>query len=343
MEELRKRQQEVLEIIVNKYIQTVNPVGSKVIAECFRDQLSPATIRNEMHSLETMDYITHPHTSAGRVPTDKGYRYYVDRLMRMSQIDPKDAEFIENEYRNQMDNMETLIKRTSRILSTLSHQAGIVSFPMFEELVFKQVELTLLGKRHLLVVWMTENGFVQDRVIDMTEEIPADEIHRLNNFLNDELKGLVLRDIKFYLAHKLEEAHDSLREIYEKACALVLSSFPQVSMNEICVEGSHYILEQPEFQNLEKSKQLFRVLEEKNEFAHLMNINLSQNGVQISIGIESQCDSIRDCSFVAAQYFMKQRPVGKIGILGPRRMAYRRVVAIVDYLAGRFGEILEQW
>ena len=229
MDQHKKRKQEVLGMIVDTYVKTISPVGSLTIAKGFREELSSATIRNEMQDLEALEYITHPHTSAGRVPTDKGYRYYVNHLIPDSRIDLRHMEFIDQEILRQINNMETLIERTSKILSTISEQAAIVSFPSFEDLVLKRIELTSLGRQSLLIVWVAENGFIQDRVIDMYEEIPEEDLEHLNRFLNQELKGMLLSGARDHLTQKLAEAHDSLHKLYETARKIVSAGFPELS------------------------------------------------------------------------------------------------------------------
>jgi heat-inducible transcriptional repressor len=343
MDDLKNRQGKVLGCIVETYIRTISPVGSKLVAQSFKQEVSPATIRNEMHDLETQEFITHPHTSAGRVPTDKGYRYYVDRLMPESKISASDVHLIEKECQHRVENVETLIERTSRILSTLSAQAGIVSFPIFEELVLRRVELTALGRQCILVVWVTENGLIQDRVVDMKEEIPELELKRLSHFLNQELCGMFLSDINAYLIQKLEHAHDSLHELYETARQVVLNSFPEMPSQRFHLEGSHNILEQPEFQDWGKSRQLFKTLSEKKVLADLIGLNQKNSQIDIQIGAEHQCGEMWDCSFVTAPYFVRDRFVGRLGILGPRRMSYGRAVTLVNFMAARLGEILEEW
>jgi len=343
VEELKKRQKEVLGIIVDTYVETVNPVGSKAIAQRFHDQFSSATIRNEMQNLETLAYITHPHTSAGRIPTDKGYRYYVDHLMSEPKVNDQDLKQIDEEYKSKMLNMETLIKRTCRILSTLSFQAGIVSFPLFEELTLKRVELTSLGSHYIHVVWLTENGFIQDRVVDMKEEISEEDLLRLSRFLNEELRGMLLHDIDSYLKGKLENAQDSLRQLFVMAQTIISSGFPKAHLPDFHVEGSHHVLNQPEFRDWQKSRQLFTALDQADWLADVMENTVRAPGVRVRIGTENACPDLWDCSVIMTHYSVQQRPVGTLGILGPRRMSYQRLVSLVDHVAQRFGEVLEQW
>ena len=343
MKELTDRQKNVLRIIVSTYVKAASPVGSRTISKFFHDEISPATIRNEMHELEEREFIKQPHTSAGRVPTDKGYRYYVDCLMPETKVAPHVATLVAREFRNEMDNMDMLIERTSRILSTLSEQAGFVVFPSFEHLILKRIELARMARQHLLVVWVTENGFVQNQVIDMKEEIPDSELLRIGNFLNCELQGVLLEHVKDFLAQKMSEAQDSLRSLFQTAASIISESFPRLGQKRLALEGSRYILEQPEFRNWEKSRQLFRMLESKESLVHLLDQSSEREGVHVQIGVEHHCADIWDCSFVSASYRMNQKTLGTLGILGPRRMPYDRVISLVDLVSRRLGEVLEQW
>ena len=343
MDDLRQRQKDVLRMIVSTYVKTVNPVGSRTIAQYYQNEFSPATIRNEMHDLEEREYISQPHTSAGRIPTDKGYRYYVDHLMPESKVPVHAAALVAREYREHMDNMEALVERTSRILSTLSEQAGFVVFPVFEELTFKRVELTSLGHSRLLVVWVADNGFIQNRVIDMKEGIPEVELERINRFLNQELSGCLLAEVESYLTGQLERASDTLKNLYRAASSIVRDGFPKTLERKLSVQGSRYILEQPEFKDWEKSRGLFKVLDSKESLVDLCHVKTGHTGVRVQIGSEHQCDDIRDCSLITAEYWVNQKPTGMLGVLGPRRMRYDQTISLVDFMSRRFGELLEKW
>ena len=340
---LTERQKNILRIIVGMYVKTVTPVGSRNISKFYQNKLSPATIRNEMHDLEERGLIKQPHTSAGRIPTDDGYRYYVDHLMNEVVVPPHLTTLIAREFRDRIDNLETLIEKTSKILSSLSEQAGIVIFPMLEDLTVKRIELTLLAKKHLLVVWVLSNGVVQNKVVDLNEEIPPLEIERVGRFLNNELSGLPMSDVMRHLEDKFVEAKDALRSLSRNAHSIVRESFPVPGQRRLSLQGSRYILDQPEFQDWEKSKRLFKTLEEHKFLMDLVQSNLDDDGVRVQIGLEHHCQDIWDCSFVTARYCVNKKTVGALGILGPRRMPYERVISLVDHMSRRFSEALEQW
>src|SRR3989338_6949488 len=241
-----------------------------------------------MHDLEEQAYITQPHTSAGRVPTDKGYRYYVDHLMPEPKVAPHVAALVAREYRERIDNIETLIERTSKIISTLSEQASLIVFPTFEELILKRIELASLGRQHLLVVWVTDSGLVQNQVMDMKEDIPVEELARISRFLNQELTGMLLAEVRPYLVENLQRTQDSLLTLYQMAHPIVSESFPKTKQKRMAVEGSHYILEQPEFQDWEKSRRLFTMLETKGVLSDLVCGDSNCPGVRVQIGLEHQ-------------------------------------------------------
>ena len=341
MIDLTSRQNDILRIIVSVYIKTVTPVGSRNISKFYQDALSPATIRNEMHDLEEKGYIKQPHTSAGRIPTDKGYRHYVDHLMLAVALPPHVVALVAREYRERMDTVEILFERTSKILSSLSEQAGLVVFPTFDGLTLKRIELTQLGVKHLLVVWVMSNGFVQNKIID-SHDMPAIDLERINRVLNEELGGALMLEVRDRLTDKANVQH-SLQRLYQSAQMIVRESLPNAQIRRMALEGSRFIFDQPEFHDWEKSRRLFKTLEEKEFLTDLLQTGSNHEGVSVQIGVEHHCEDIWDCSFVTAQYRVNQKVIGSLGVLGPRRMPYERVISLVDYVSRRFGEALEQW
>lgn len=339
--DLTDRQNDILRIIVSLYIKTVAPVSSGTIAKFYHDALSPATVRHEMHDLENQGFIQQPHTSAGRIPTDKGYRQYVDHLMHETTVPPHVAVLVAREYRERMDNVETLFDRTSKILSSLSEQAGLVVFPTCDGLTLKRIELTQLSNKHLLVVWVASNGFVQNKIIDL-HSIPAADLERINRALNEELSGVFMSQLRDRLTDKLG-TQNSLHGLYQSAQVIVNESLPTLQTRRLALEGSRFILDQPEFHDWEKSRRLFKTLEEKEFLTDLVQTNSNREGVHVQIGLEHQCQDIWDCSFVTAQYRVHEQVVGSLGVLGPRRMPYDRVISLVDYMSRRLSEALEQW
>ena len=287
MEQLTERQKEILAIIVNSYVEMVSPVGSKMIAERYLPGVSPATIRNDMANLEELGFITHPHTSAGRVPTDKGYRFYVNVLLKTRSVDSSEAGLIAHEYRQKVRGIEELMERTSKILSFLTEQAGVVLYPSQKELVFKRIEFIGYGESHLLVLWMSTTGLIQNKMVDMEERVPNEELSRLANFLNAELSGKRFSDILPYLEERFLLAKDSLAYFYSLAQAIVSRTLEFDQEKRFCLDGSRFVLKQPEFQgDVLKTRMFFRTLETKETLREAFDQKLLLGEVRVRIGAE---------------------------------------------------------
>jgi heat-inducible transcriptional repressor len=342
-ENLTRRQRDLLGVIVATHVKTGKPVGSGTLAKHCEGEVSSATIRNEMHLLEELDLVTQPHTSAGRAPTDKGYRYYVDHLMLEQNLAPHVASVVAREYRSECENIESLVSRTSRLLSDFSAQVGFVTFPDFGSLVLKRIELSWVKQGHLLVVLVAGNGFVQNRVIQTDQNIPMEDLQRISRFLNQALEGIFLDEVSQYLDRYVDEQGEGPKHLYRVARSIVLEFLPRELQRKISLEGSRHVFEQPEFRSAEKSKRLFRALEEREPLLDLIETDMNRDGVQVHIGLENECEDIQDCSFVVTRYRLNQRTVGGLGVIGPRRMPYGDIVSLVDFVSRRLGEALEQW
>jgi heat-inducible transcriptional repressor len=341
--DLNKRFEALLDLVVSTHIKTGRPVGSLTLCDALDQDLSPATIRSAMHELEALELIQQPHTSAGRIPTDKGYRYYVDYLMVEKPVAPHVASVIAREFRSNQDSIETIVAKTSRILSDLSIQAGFISFPDFDSLTLNRIEIARLGKSHLLVVWIMGNGFVHNRTIEIKDLIPDEELRRVTKFINDELSNLLLSEMKPQLKQIMDCADETIYSLCTQAAFFVDATFPKARERRVTFEGSRHILEQPEFQNPDKTKKLLRAIERHETLLDLFEASHDVEGVQIRIGIENDCEEVQDCSFVIARYQVADRPLGALGVMGPRRMAYSDIVGLVDFMARRLGETLERW
>ena len=342
MDTVTERQKEILAIIINGYVETVCPVGSKTIAEKFDSEISSATIRNDMVDLERIGFVTHPHTSAGRVPTDRGYRFFVNSILRIKSVDSAEAGLIAHEYRQKVRSIEELIERTTRILSFLTEQAGLVLYPSQKALVLKRIELIPYGHAHLLVVWAMATGIVQNTIVDMEELIPNEELDRLNRFLNAELCGKCFSEIHDFLQEKLPHVQQSLRLGYRLATEIAERVFQCDKERKFYLDGSRYVLKQPEFQeDALKARTFFRALETRETLRLAFDQNLAQGEVRVQIGTENQQKDMWDCSLVTTQYYFQNRALGALGILGPKRMPYARVISLVDCIARRFSDALE--
>ncbi len=341
--ELTDRQKKILSIIVDSYVETVEPVGSRMISKRYNLDLSPATIRNEMSDLEEAGLVMHPHTSAGRIPTDLGYRYFIDYLLKREEISQHLAADISKQFRSEMEGLNDLIEKASHILAAMTEQTGIVSYPEMKDLSFGEISLHRLDLTHVLVIWVTTTGFVQNQVVDMREEISEDILKKITNFFNKELAGWPLCEMPQEISKRLSQHKDSLYLLYKRALQIVEGSLKKVETTRICLEGSSHILEKPEFQNIDKSRLLFQALEKRDQLFNLLRSDQHDQGVQVHVGRENKWEEIWGCSLITANYKYRDKVVGVIGILGPSRMRYGTVISFVDYLSRELSQALERW
>jgi len=343
MRALNPRKEKILAYIVDSYVESVNPVGSRVLSKRFRLHLSSSTIRNEMSDLEAMGYITHPHTSAGRIPTDKGYRYFVDHLNETELPDRKVVDRLNRSYEKRIRNAEELLEHTLQVLSSLSHQASMIFIPERESFVLKSVTLIRMEGYSLLVIWLAASGFTRTCLVNMGEHLSEEALHRLNRFLNEELAGLSYRRIREFVTQRLAACRNSLKDLYEKASQIVEGALAEDKEEKVYTEGSSRILEQPEFQDVNRARPVLNGLEGRKVIQRILREDLNVSGVRVRIGSENKDSSFLDCSLISAPYFQGAKSVGVLGILGPRRMQYGPMISLVSQVASLMGESLERW
>lgn len=338
---LSGRKEDILKIIINSYVDTANPIGSVSVSREDGLGLSSATVRNEMAELEKMGYITHPHTSAGRIPTDKGYRYWIDNLIENESIPKEWAAEIEKLYRVKVKNVEELIEKTTRILSGISYQAGVVVFPCMADLYFKQVDFIKLGSKHILVVWLSESGVVFNQTVDLGSPVDIEFLGRLRSFFNTELAGRNFCEIEPFVLNKLYEARDSLRTLYERAMQIVKEGLEASDTERILMEGSANILNYPEFKDIEKSRILFSVLEDKVNLLKIFKSSMASE-TRVVIGRETRFPQVSECSAVIKGYRFKGRILGSLGLVGPKRMPYQRILPLVERISEIMSDVYER-
>lgn len=343
MEPLTDRQKQILAAIINHYVQTASPVSSMAIVEKLDCDICSATIRNEMSQLERLGYITHPHTSAGRVPTDKGYRFFADCLLEREVLDPSDETLIAREYRQKVTSIDELIERTSKILSFLSEEAGLVLYPSQQDMVVKDIHLILYGTRRILVVWATTTGLVENRMMDIEDDISEAEFARLNRFLNARLSGKSCGEIVSAARQNWADSEGVPSGSRSAAREVISHVFDDESSRKFCMDGSRFVLKQPEFRgNVSRSRAFFRALETKDVLVEAFRQDFAPGEIRIQIGTEHAQSDMWDCALVTAQYRARTRPLGALGVLGPKRMPYGRVISLVDSVARRLSDALDR-
>lgn len=329
------RSRMILRAIVEDYIATAEPVGSRTVTRRHGINLSPATVRNVMSDLEEMGYLSSPHTSAGRIPTDMAYRFYVDSLLEMGGIADSALETVRNRYRIKGQEVGEILRETSRMLSSLSHYTGIVLAPRFTETVFRHIEFLKLSGRRMLVVLVTENGLVQNRFIESQEEIDSGDLVRMSNYLNELLRGLTIQQVKQRVLEEMRSEKIAYDRLLSQALKLSEETlWDAETETEVFIEGQANILDQPEFTDIGKMKELFRAFEEKSQLVGLLDRCLKAEGVQIYIGSETHLSTMEGVSVITTTYMSDEKKLGVLGVIGPTRMGYASVIPIVDY-AGR--------
>ncbi|MDQ0286453.1 heat-inducible transcriptional repressor [Desulfofundulus luciae] len=335
------RKQDILLAIITDYIATAEPVGSRTIARKYRLGISPATIRNEMADLEEMGYIEQPHTSAGRIPSELGYRYYVDYLMKRQELTVEEEELIRKSYRQKVRDVGEVIQRTGQLLSQLTQYAAMVLPPKIGTSSFKYIRLVQLGPEQAMLVAIMDSGTVHHRIIDIPSGITSEDLETISTVLNAKLQGRTMDSIKLTLVKEIYFELVKHKHIIELAMELLQDSLTRQPEDRIYLGGILNILNQPEFHNVEKVKTLLSLLEQENLLCNLLADDVGKEGVTVRIGREIRCRQMSNCSMVVATYRLKGKPVGSIGVLGPTRMDYARVVTVVEHLTKNLSRALE--
>lgn len=338
-EGLNERSRQILQAIIEDYTASGEPVGSRTVARCGIG-LSPATVRNVMADLEELGYIYSPHTSAGRVPTEKGYRFYLSSLLQVRELSRREQEQIRQHYQFEDLQAEDRLRQACRLLSTTSRYAGILMVPKFTSTVFRRIEFVRLSASKSLAVFVTRSGMVQHKVIEVPEPLRQSQLDEITNYLNQEFSGLTVQQMKARIAAEIAEE----RALYDRLQrqALLLSSWALQDElgGQVFIEGASNILDQPEFADLGRMKRLLRAFEQKSLLVELLDKTQQVEGVQIFIGSHEEYSEIEGCSLVTASYSNRQGTTGTLGIIGPIRMPYPLVIPLVGYTARLVSDIL---
>jgi heat-inducible transcriptional repressor len=338
---LDKRKNLILKVVTDDYIESAEPVGSRTIARKHELGLSPATIRNEMADLEEGGYLEQPHTSAGRIPSQMGYRYYVDALMSLQRLSEKEIESIHLELEQHQHQVETIIHQTSKILVQMTQYPSLVLSPHFKSAIFRHVQLIRMVGNTVLVLVVTDTGVVENKVIEFEGEISDQDLDRISVLLNQKLRGVNLKDLRGALFNEIRSELTFHEAFFNESLKLLLKLVSKTSDNKerVYLDGTTKILEQPEFADLKKFKPLMDILEEEDKLYKVLSTNVNR-GARAIIGAENEDLGISDCSVVTASYEIAGRPVGVIGVLGPTRMEYAKVLPVVEYTAAILSELL---
>ncbi len=343
-EGLNERAQRLLRVLVQSYIRDGAPVGSRTLSRDSGLSLSSATVRNVMADLEQLGFVTSPHTSAGRVPTDKAYRFFVDTLMRAQlPADEPGLEEIRRQLDLPVDSSKALVSTASQLLSNITHLAGVVTLPLAQAASLTQIEFLALSENRVLVVLVLNDREVQNRIIQLERHYTAEELRRAAGLLNEHFAGRSLTQIQTELLQQLKETHEHLNQAMLDAISMAQRLFQQGGAAddiEYVIAGETNLMDFAALGNVEKLRRLFEAFNEKRDILHLLDQSLRADGVQIFIGQESGYQILDDYSVVTAPYSSSQGVVGVLGVIGPTRMAYERIIPIVDLTAKLLGAAL---
>jgi heat-inducible transcriptional repressor len=333
------RSRQILEAIIEDYICTAEPIGSSAIRSRHGMALSTATIRNVMADLEEMGFLVSPHTSAGRIPTDKAYRFYVDSLLAVRSIDRGEREEIRRRCSVDGRDVDGVFREISQMLSSVSHYMGIVAAPSFNANLFRQIDFIRLGSRRILAVLVSQSGSVQNRIIEPKEDIDTERLLKMANYLNFLLQGLTISEVKRRILEEMKSEKIRYDNLLASALKLSQQAFDE-SSSELFIEGQANILDLPEFADAQKMKDIFRAMEQKSQLLALLDSCLKAPGVNIFIGSESHLNNMSGMSLITSTYVSGKNTLGVLGVIGPKRMGYGKVIPIVDYTAKMLTRLL---
>lgn len=339
--ELSARSRQILEAIVEDYIATAEPVGSSAVARRHALTLSSATVRNVMANLEELGLLTSPHTSSGRIPTEKAYRFYVDSLVALRQISRDEKKQIIRRCRQAGSGLTDILKEASRTLSSLSNYMGIVLAPSFTADVFRQIEFIRLGARKLLAILVSRNGSVQNRLVETDEDFSSEDLIRMSNYLNELMQGLTIFQARERILEEMKKDKSQYDSLLSRALRISEQAVTVVA-EEIFVEGQARILDQPEFSDARRMKEIYQAFEQKGRLLQLLGSCMTAEGVHIFIGSESTVSQSAGVSMITSRFVTSSNTVGVLGIIGPTRMGYSSVIPIVDYTARLVSRLLKE-
>lgn len=342
-EDLNEREKTILRSIVQQFILTASPVGSRNVTKRFNVGFSPATVRNIMSDLEDSGFINHPHTSAGRVPTDKGYRYYVDTLMEVEGLKSSEKNIIEKSLdKNEVDTSD-ILKIATRLLSDITKQIAYVTYPTLDKGRLEKIQLVHLSSKRLLVVLSIKSGYIKTITLEFQSEVDSSKIQNVERLLNERLSGLTFNEIRKTFKERFNDIRNEERPIIRLFIDSVDKIFKDHNKDDkIVITGATNVIHHPEFDDPEKFQSVIELIEDKNIIIHIVekkNIE-SPNDLVISIGSENEDEKLNEYSLITKEYTFGETS-GKVGIIGPKRMEYSKVVSIVSYLGEMLSEVLK--
>ncbi|WP_242849907.1 heat-inducible transcriptional repressor HrcA [Clostridium aceticum] len=339
MMDLNNRKIKILQAIIHDYIQTAEPVGSRTLSKKYSLGVSPATIRNEMSDLEELGYLMQPHTSAGRIPSDKGYRLYVDNLMEIKMVADLQRKNIQNNLLKKFGEVEQLLQYSSKIISQLTNYTSAVLTPQIKENKIKHVQLVPIDQQNIIAVMVTDTGIIKNPLVSVKEGIQHDQLEKVSNLLNQKLQGMTINDIENQMLELLRTELSEFNSIIESVVPKIFSALDRIEDAELFLSGTTNIFNFPEFNDVFKAKSFLTMLEEKQTISNIISAS-REDGINISIGSENIYQEAKECSLVTATYKIDGVIVGRLSVIGPTRMDYSNVVGVMNQISQYINELL---
>ena len=339
--QLDERKYLILQAIIDDYIMTAMPVGSRTISRKSGVGFSPATIRNEMSDLEELGYLAQPHTSAGRVPSNKAYRLYVDHLMKNVKLTPDERERIHDHLVDKSKRVETVIRSAANVLSDATKYTSVIVAPKLGTLRIKHVQLVPVAERTALMIIVTSAGIVKDAVINIPEGMNADELYSISRMMTDQLADKPLEAVRQAFAEMLRSNTEN-RRLLGEALQVIEKRLESEDQADVIIGGSSNLLGYPEYADVNKARNFLAVLESKDTIRRVLNRDGSME-ITIRIGPENQVPELNDCSIVTASYRVGDHSNGTLGIIGPTRMNYNRVISVLDFMGRALSDVLSEY
>jgi heat-inducible transcriptional repressor len=342
-DKLSERAQQLLKTLVDHYIRDGQPVGSRILSRESGLQLSSATVRNVMADLEEHGFVASPHTSAGRVPTDKGYRFFVNTLLKMQPPGEGDVQSLQRAFDTHANDPKALVATASQVLSSVTRLAGVVMVPRQAHASLSQIEFIGLSENRILAILVVNGREVQNRVLQLDRYYSPEQLRRAASHLNEQFRGRELDEVRARLVSQLQETREQMNQMMLDAINIAERLFvgdEQQAEADVLIAGETNLMGFAELSNVDKLRKLFEAFNEKSDILHLLDQSLHAEGVQIFIGHESGYTILDDCTVITAPYARDNESIGVLGVIGPTRLSYERVIPIVDLTARLLGSAL---
>lgn len=340
---LDDRKMRVLYAIINSYILSAEPIGSRTITKQYDLGVSSATIRNEMSDLEELGYLNKPHSSAGRVPSDKAYRLYVDEILRIQnpKLDLNKKNQIKKILSRESREVEQLLQNSAKVLSALTSYTALAISPKLKDTRIKHIQLVPLDNSQVLMVLVNDTGVVKNSIFRLDREIPESQLTTLSNILNDKLKGLSLGDMGEEVFHSIIKEIFEYKSVIDGVIPVIVQSMEDIDNVDLYSDGITKILNFPEYRDVEKAKSIISFIEDKELVLDILQNDSFTQDIEITIGQENAYDAIKDCSVITANYQLGDKIIGKIGIIGPTRMDYSKLINTLHLFSVNITEIID--